>query len=90
MDNIKDGLEHPKGAECSLSLSPGLDQDPNPSGDSYLTRLVSDCMQFGNHTLRPSGETAVAGSGLGWSLVSSPQNRLLEKAGEDERGHLYG
>ena len=90
MDNIKYGLEHPKGAGCSLSLSPGSNWDPTPSGDSSPTRLVSDCMQFGNHTLRPSGEAAVAESGLGWSLVSSPRKRLLEKAGEEERGNLGG
>ena len=39
--------------------------DPTPSGDSSLMCPVSDQMQFGDFTLRPSGEEAVAGSGSG-------------------------
>ena len=42
-------------------------------------------MQFGNCTLWPSGETAVAGSGCGRSVVSITQNRTLEKADKDGR-----
>ena len=45
-------------------------------------------MQFGNCTIWPSKEAALEGSGPGWSLGLIPWNRLLEKAGEDGRGHL--
>ena len=47
-------------------------------------------MQFGNHTLRTSGEAGVAGSGLGRSLVSSPCNSQFEKDDKDVRGDLGG
>ena len=75
---------------CSFSPSSGTNQYPTTSGDSYPTLTVSKWVQFGNRTLRHSGEAAVAGNGSGRSLVSRPHNRLIEKADEDGRGYLGG
>ena len=73
-----------------MSPTPETNWYTIPSGVSYPTRPVSDWMQFENCTLRPSVEVAVVGSELGWSLGSSPSNRLLEKVDEDGRGDLCG
>ena len=88
MENVKSRPEHPKGAERGLSPPPGTNQYPTPPGVSYPMRPVSDHMQFGNHTLWPSGEAAVTGSGLGRSLGLIPRNSPLEKVDEDGRGDL--
>ena len=90
MEDVKSGSERPKGAGRSLSLPPVPNRDPTPSGDYSPTPPISNQMQFGNRTLRPSGEAAVTGSGLGCSLVLSPWNRPLEKADKDGRGGLDG
>ena len=90
MKNIKSRSERPRGARRSFSPPPGQNWDPTPSEAYSLTCPVSNRMQFGNRTLRPSGEAALAGSGLVMSLVSSPRNRPLEKLDEDVRGYLGG
>ena len=69
-------------------MFPGPNGGPIPSGASSPTRPVSDQIQFRNSNLRPSGEVAVAGSGLGRSLALSPSNRPLEKVNEDGKGGL--
>ena len=90
MENIKAGSECSKGAGYILSPPHKPNQHPTTSRASTPTRPVSDWMQFSNNTLWNSGEAAVAGSGLGQPLVSSPRNRPLEKADEDGRGDLGG
>ena len=82
--------ERTEGAGSSLSLPHKLNHDTTTSGYYSLMRPVSDHTRFGYHTIRPSGEAAVVGSELGWSLGSSPRNRLLEKVDEDGRGYLCG
>ena len=74
----------------SLSPPPRPNSDQNLSGASYPTRTISDWINFGNHTLWPSGEAVVIGYGLGRSLVLILRKRLLEKADEDGRGDLGG
>ena len=51
-------------------------------------RPVSNRMQFRNRNLLPSGEAAVAGSGLGQLFGSGSWNRPLANADEDRRGYL--
>ena len=53
-------------------------------------RPESNRIKFDNRTIRLSGEAAVVGSGLGWSLVVIPRNRPPEKADEDGRVDLGG
>ena len=88
MKNVKARSERPKGAVRSFSPPSGQNRYPTPSGASFPMRPVSYWMQFDNSTLRPSGEAAVAGSGLGRSLGSRPRNRPLETADEDGWGDL--
>ena len=64
------GPERPKGARNSLSPPPRPNQYLTTSGDSSLTRPVSDWMRFKDHTLRPLGDAAVTGYGSGRSLGS--------------------
>ena len=90
MENVKSGSESTKGSGRSLSTTSGSNWDTTPSGDSYIMHTVSDRMKFGNCTIRPSGEAAVAGYGSGRSLESSPWNRPLEKADKEGRGDLGG
>ena len=59
-------------------------------GVSSLMHPVSDRIQFMNHTLPPSGETAVAGSGLRRSLGLIPWNTLIENLDKDGRVYLGG
>ena len=86
MENVKAGSECPEGADRILSPPSGPNRDPTPSGASSPTRPISDWMQFGNRTIRPSGEEEVAGSGLGRSLGSIPWNRPPENADKSGRG----
>ena len=79
MENVKAGSESPKRSGRRFSMSPVPNGDPPTSGSSSPTRPVSGRIQFQNSNLRPSGEVAVAGSGLGRSLILSPRNRTLEK-----------
>ena len=88
--NIKSGLERREGSGHIFLPPPGPNQGPTPSGDSSPTHPISDRMQFGNRTLRPSGKAAVAGSGSVRSFLSIPWNIPLEKADEGGRGDLGG
>ena len=90
VENVKYESERPEGSGCSLSPQPGPNRYPTPSGDSSPMRPISNLIKFGNHTLWPSGEAAVAGSGLGRSLGLSPWNRTLDKEDKDGREDLGG
>ena len=90
VENVKSGSERLKGTGRSLSLLPGPNQDPNPSGDLSPVRPVSDWIQFRNHTLRISGEAAAAINRSGRSLGLVPQNGPLQKADNYGRGDLGG
>ena len=90
MGNLKPGSERPKVAGRGLSPPSGPNQDTTPSRSSSPMRTISNEMQFGNCTLWPSGEAAVAGSRSDQSLGSSPWNRPLEKADKYRRGDLGG
>ena len=90
MENFKARSKHAEGSGHSLSSPYRTNWDPTPSGDSSPILPIYNHMQFSNHTLRPSGDTAVVASRAGWSLGSIPRNRSLEKVDDYGRGDLDG